>query len=42
MEYLTTIAWASVLLGGLSAIVVYVDINMGRYQRMPIMNLVWP
>ncbi len=42
METMQIIAWISVLAGGLSFIVIYVDINMGRYQAMPIMNLVWP
>ncbi len=42
METLTIVAWISLCAGGLSAIVVYVDISMGRYQPMPIMNLVWP
>lgn len=42
METLTILAWISICAGGLSAIIVYVDINMGRYQPMPIMNLVWP
>ena len=42
MEVLTVLAWVSVCAGGLSFVVVYVDINMGRYQPMPIMNLVWP
>ncbi len=42
METLTILAWISICVGGLSSIVVYVDINMGRYQAMPIMNLVWP
>ncbi len=42
METLTILAWISICVGGLSSIIVYVDINMGRYQPMPIMNLVWP
>lgn len=42
METLRILAWISICVGGLSLIVVYVDINMGRYQAMPIMNLVWP
>ena len=42
METLTILAWISICAGGLSAIIIYVDINMGRYQPMPIMNLVWP
>ena len=42
MEALEIVAWISICAGGLSAIIVYVDINMGRYQPMPIMNLVWP
>lgn len=42
MSTLSILAWIFLGLGLLSFIVVYVDINMGRYQKMPIMNLAWP
>ena len=42
MEALTIIAWLSILLGALSAIIIYVDIQMGHYQPMRIMNIAWP
>ncbi len=41
MEALTIISWIFIALGFLSAIIIYVDINMGRYQGMPIMNIAW-
>lgn len=42
MEALNIIAWVSIFLGVLSAIIIYVDIQMGRYQPMMIMNIAWP
>ncbi len=42
MEALSTIAWVSISLGIFSAIIIYVDIQMGRYQSMAIMNIAWP
>lgn len=41
MLTLTIISWIFLALGLLSAIIIYVDINMGRYQMMPIMNIAW-
>lgn len=42
MSTLNILAWIFLGIGLLSFIIVYVDINMGRYQGMPIMNLAWP
>jgi cation transport ATPase len=42
MEALTIISWISIALGALSFIIIYVDIQMGRYQGMTIMNIAWP
>lgn len=42
METLLIFAWIFLALGGLSAIILYVDVSMGRYQMMPIMNIAWP
>ena len=42
MEALTIISWISIALGILSAVIIYVDIQMGRYQPMTIMNIAWP
>lgn len=42
MLALGIIAWVSIALGALAAIIIYVDIQMGRYQGMPIMNMAWP
>ncbi len=40
--WLTPVAWLAVSVGVASAVVVVVDIIVGRRQRMWIMNLVWP
>ncbi len=42
MDVLLTISWIFLGIGLLSSIIIYVDINMGRYQGMPIMNVCWP
>ena len=42
MEALTIISWVSLALGVLSSIIIYVDIQMGCYQSMRIMNIAWP
>lgn len=42
MPTLEIISWIFVCSGFISAIAIYVDINMGRYQAMPIMNIAWP
>lgn len=42
MNSLSILAWIFLGIGLLSFIIVYVDINMGRYQHMPIMNIAWP
>lgn len=42
MLALVIISWVFIGIGLLSGIIVYVDINMGRYQGMPIMNIAWP
>jgi hypothetical protein len=36
------LAWLSILLGVLSAIVIGIDILSGKRQKMAVMNLVWP
>lgn len=41
METLRIFSYIFLTLGFLSAIIIYVDINMGRYQSMPIMNIAW-
>lgn len=41
METLRIISGIFVGLGFLSALIVYVDINLGRYQKMSIMNIAW-
>ncbi len=41
METLTIFAGVFVGLGLLSALIVYIDISLGRYQEMAIMNLAW-
>ncbi len=40
--WLDVLAWVSIALGIVSAIVIAVDILSGRKQKMAIMNLVWP
>jgi len=42
MDVLSIIAWVSLGLGVLSSVIIYVDIQMGRYQPMAIMNIAWP
>lgn len=42
MLTLHIIAWIFLGLGILSCLIVYIDINMGRYQGMAIMNIAWP
>ena len=42
MEALHAISWVFIGLGIFCFLIVYIDINMGRYQAMPIMNLSWP
>ena len=42
MLALYVVAWVFIALGILSALIVYIDISMGRYQGMPIMNFSWP
>ena len=42
MDVLSIIAWVSIGLGVLSFVIIYVDIQMGRYQAMAIMNIAWP
>jgi hypothetical protein len=41
-DWLTTLAWASVGLGVLSALVILADIIAGHWQHMAVMNVVWP
>jgi hypothetical protein len=41
METLRIFSGVFVGLGFLCALIVYIDINLGRYQKMPIMNLAW-
>ncbi len=40
--WLTTVAWLSLALGGLSALVILGDILAGHRQHMAVMNVVWP
>ncbi|MCH9632491.1 MAG: hypothetical protein S4CHLAM6_08270 [Chlamydiae bacterium] len=42
MSVLQIVSWVFLAMGLLSTVIVYVDINMGRYQGMPIMNICWP
>lgn len=42
MEALHAVSWVFIGLGIFCFLVVYIDINMGRYQAMPIMNISWP
>ena len=42
MHALLIVSWVFLGLGILSAVIIYIDINMGRYQAMPIMNVAWP
>lgn len=42
MGALHIIAWVFLGLGIISCLIVYIDINMGRYQSMSIMNIAWP
>ena len=42
MDAFFIVAWVFLGLGLLSFVIIYVDINMGRYQGMPIMNICWP
>lgn len=42
MVALHIIAWVFLGLGLFSGLVVYIDISMGRYQPMGIMNIAWP
>lgn len=39
---LTAVAWFSIGLAGVSALVILIDIGAGRRQQMAIMNVVWP
>lgn len=39
---LEIVSWVFVSLGFFCAIWLYIDINMGRYQSVPIMNIAWP
>lgn len=41
MEVLTIISWIFLAIGLVSCVIVYLDVNLGRYQAMPIMNLAW-
>ncbi|HEY1187867.1 MAG TPA: DUF4396 domain-containing protein [Gemmata sp.] len=41
-DWLTVVAWASVTLGVLSALVILADIMVGNRQHMAVMNVVWP
>jgi hypothetical protein len=41
-DWLPILAWASVALGILSALVILADILAGRRQHMAVMNVVWP
>jgi hypothetical protein len=41
-EWLTAVAWVSLALGGLSAVVILIDILAGHPQHMVVMNVVWP
>jgi hypothetical protein len=40
--WLDVLAWISILLGVVSAIVIGIDILSGERQKMAVMNLVWP
>lgn len=42
MSAIYILSWIFLALGGISFFVVLVDICMGRYQPMSIMNLAWP
>jgi hypothetical protein len=39
---LEILAWLSITLGGLATLIIYVDIQMGRFQKLGIMNIAWP
>lgn len=41
-DWLTPLAWASVALGVLSALVILADVLAGHRQHMGVMNVVWP
>lgn len=41
MDALHIVACVFIGLGFLSALIVYIDINLGRYQEMSIMNIAW-
>ena len=41
MDAITIVSWVFLTIGGLCAVILYTDINMGRYQRMAIMNIAW-
>lgn len=42
MSTIEIVAWVFLGVGLLSFVIIYTDINMGRYQGMPIMNICWP